>query len=69
MTDTGDRTNAITALQATQNEINHIPEGRIPTDVLMAGSQKAQVFALAAIAHALLDVADAIRETGQEQSP
>jgi hypothetical protein len=69
VTDTRDRTNAINALQATQNEINNIPEGRVHTDIVMAGSQKAQVFALAAVAHALLDVADAIRETRQDGTP
>ena len=67
MTQTRDRANAIAALQGCQNEINRIPEGSIPTDVMIAGSEKAQVFALAAIAHALLDVADAVRETNRQE--
>ena len=67
MSETVDRANAIAALRGTQNEINMIPTGPNSTEAVIANAQRAQVFALAAIAHALLDVADAVRETNQEQ--
>lgn len=48
-------------------ELDRIPVGRVPTDVLLAHSAKASAIAGIGIVHALLDVAAAIREdTDQE---
>lgn len=53
--------NALRALAAAETELKAIPGGNIGTDVMMAHSAKAQVFADAAIAHALLEIGDVLR--------
>ena len=58
--------NALQALAAAETELKAIPGGNIGTDVMMAHSAKAQVFASAAIAHALLEIGDILRATREE---
>jgi hypothetical protein len=53
--------NALQALSAAETELKVMPGGNIGTDVMMAHSAKAQVFASAAIAHALLEIGDVLR--------
>jgi hypothetical protein len=53
--------NAQRALAAAEREVQSIPVGQVATDVLLAHSAKAQVFTNAAIAHALLEIGDALR--------
>lgn len=53
--------NALRALAAAETELKAMPGGNIATDVMMAHSSKAQVFASAAIAHALLEISDVLR--------
>lgn len=53
--------NALQALAAAETELKAMPDGNIGTDVMMAHSAKAQVFASAAIAHALLEIGDVLR--------
>jgi hypothetical protein len=54
------------ALDAAEREVQAIPVGEIRADVLAAHSAKAQVFTSAAIAHALLEIGDVLREALQE---
>lgn len=65
--------NAQRALDAAEAEIRTIPVGEIKADVLQAHSVKAQVFTSAAIAHALLEIGDVLRNalnaTIEEQQP
>lgn len=53
--------NALKALSAAETELKVMPGGNVGTDVMMAHSAKAQVFASAAIAHALLEISDVLR--------
>jgi hypothetical protein len=53
--------NALQALSAAETELKVMPGGNIGTDVMMAHSAKAQVFATAAIVHALLEIGDVLR--------
>jgi hypothetical protein len=58
------------ALDAAERELQSIPTGQIRTDILAAHSAKAQVYVTAAIAHAILELVDTIRDgrpTPQEQ--
>lgn len=57
---------ALQALAAAETELKAMPGGNISTDVMMAHSAKAQVFTSAAIAHALLEIGDALRATLRE---
>ncbi|WP_328436911.1 hypothetical protein OHA71_06475 [Streptomyces sp. NBC_00444] len=45
-----------------------MPGGNIGTDVMMAHSAKAQVFATAAVAHALLEIGDILRAASREST-
>lgn len=58
--------NALQALAAAETELKVMPGGNIGTDVMMAHSTKAQVFASAAIAHALLEIGDVLRAAQAE---
>jgi hypothetical protein len=58
--------NALQALSAVETELKVIPGGNIGTDVMMAHSAKAQVFATAAIVHALLEIGDVLRAASRE---
>jgi hypothetical protein len=58
--------NALRALAAAETELKAMPGGNIATDVMMAHSAKAQVFASAAIAHALLEIGDVLRSAFRE---
>lgn len=58
--------NALQALAAAEAELKVMPGGNIGTDVMVAHSAKAQVFASAAIAHALLEISDVLRAALQE---
>ena len=64
------RVKARNCLDSTATELDAIPKGTVGTDVMMAHSAQAQVFASAAIAHALLEIGDilrtALRETADE---
>ncbi|MEU9323206.1 hypothetical protein AB0D91_05240 [Streptomyces canus] len=62
------RDKARRCLDTTAKELNAIPNGTVGTDVMMAHSAKAQVFASAAIAHALLDIGDALRAALREST-
>lgn len=52
---------AKSCLDATAAALDQAPGGEIKADVLAAHSAKAQVFASAAIAHALLEIGDILR--------
>lgn len=60
--------NAQRALAAAEQEVRSIPVGQVATDVLLAHSAKAQVFTNAAIAHALLEIGDILREALKGQA-
>jgi hypothetical protein len=49
-------------------ELNSMPTGNIGADVMMAHSTKAQVFATAAVAHALLEIGDVLRAALRESA-
>lgn len=55
-------------LADTAAALDQAPIGAIKADVLMAHSTKAQVFASAAIAHALLEIGDILRAALQEST-
>jgi hypothetical protein len=55
-------------LDSTAAALDEAPIGSIKADVLMAHSTKAQVFASAAIAHALLEIGDILRAALQERA-
>lgn len=64
----GHQEKARRCLDATASELDAIPTGTVGTDVMMAHSAKAQVFATAAIAHALLEIGALLRAGRQESS-
>jgi hypothetical protein len=53
-------------LNDTAKCIDAIPTGHVNTDVMMAHAAKAQVFATAAVVHALLDIGDILRTALRE---
>lgn len=55
------RKQARACLDSTAAALDEAPTGEIRADVLLAHSAKAQVFASAAIAHALLEIGDILR--------
>jgi len=55
-------------LDKTATELDAIPIGNVGTDVMMAHSAKAQAFASAAIAHALLEIGDVLRAALREST-
>jgi hypothetical protein len=50
-------------LNDTAKCLDEIPIGRVNTDVMTAHAAKSQVFATAAVAHALLELGDVLRAT------
>lgn len=44
-------------------ELNDLPPGRVATDVIMAKSARAQAIAAVAMAQALLEIGDVLRES------
>ncbi|KOU62052.1 hypothetical protein ADK57_25805 [Streptomyces sp. MMG1533] len=44
-------------------ELNGLPTGRIPTDIVMANAAKVQATATIAAVQALLEIGDVLRET------
>lgn len=65
---------AATYQQAAQDNItqalnvhNDLPPGPNPTEVVIATAARAQTLTSVAIAQALLDIADAIRESARQQ--
>jgi len=43
-------------------ELNNLPTGRVPTDIVMANAAKAQATATIAAVQALLEIGDVLRE-------
>ncbi|OPC84172.1 hypothetical protein B4N89_27490 [Embleya scabrispora] len=60
---TQDRRNAIDSLDVAQRLIHEVPDRPIPSDQATALFTRVQAFIQAAAVHALLDIADSIRET------
>lgn len=50
------------ALGQAASELNAMPQGEIRTDVMMAHAAKAQAIATIAVAQALLEIGDILRE-------
>lgn len=44
-------------------ELNGLPSGRVPTDIVMANAAKAQATATVAAVQALLEIGDVLRES------
>lgn len=55
-------------LDDTAAALDEAPKGEIKADVLAAHAAKAQVFASAAIAHALLEIGDILRAALRESA-
>ncbi len=53
-------------LYAANAELDTLPTGTVRIDEMVAHSAKAQVFASAAMAHALLEIGDILRATREE---
>lgn len=64
----GHRDTADRCLDQTAKELDVMPTGPVSTDLMAAHSAKAQVFATAAVAHALLEIADVLRAAFREPS-
>lgn len=62
------RARAKGCLDDTAAALGEMPVGTIKTDVMLAHSAKAQVFASAAIAHALLEIGDVLRAAIREST-
>lgn len=50
-------------LEQAAAELNSLPSGRVPTDIVMANAAKAQATATVAAVQALLEIGDVLRET------
>jgi hypothetical protein len=50
-------------------ELNGLPTGRIPTDVVMAAAAKVQAIATIAAVQALLEIGDVLRESLNRPAP
>ncbi|WP_369167771.1 hypothetical protein AB5J49_07875 [Streptomyces sp. R28] len=50
------------ALDQAAAELNGLPNGRVPTDIVMANAAKVQATATIAVAQALLEIGDVLRE-------
>ena len=56
------RTVAERTLGQAADELNSLPAGRVPTDIVVANAAKAQATATIAVAQALLEIGDVLRE-------
>ena len=50
-------------------ELNGLPTGRVPTDIVMATAAKVQATATIAVVQALLEIGDVLRENLKREEP